>query len=426
MLSDRRAHSGPDTEEQPPEEWLELAPGTEQRYTQDLSSLFNAPPAAGDYEVTALLVVDGTLAQSSAAMLTLAPPSAAALAHIVTRDERSIVTLLARQEDGVQTLFQRESLSQNPARGTAYTRGQLSGGGALSGVATSVEVAQQDQQGEHWYAWLQGDQLGAGVGGMASYFALPPVDLGLSAAALHPVGWQVMVSTARFAVLGRDAGGSKLVVASTWVRGATGTIDLKPTRLALPPDIIWWAAQCDPASGAVELVAWVHNGGRLELLRQRVLPDHGRAEPVVRLIARDEPLVALALAPVAGQQPGEVDVLFGPTGSEGRMTLLRLPLGGGEPVGRWRFLAPRAPDGRLPGRWALGRRPHPQPVVLARVGDQIQARGAGDWFVVDADARGAEQLWLDTVLIQRPEYWASWVDRHAGLTFRPLSKRALK
>jgi hypothetical protein len=130
---------------------------------------------------------------------------------------------------------------------------------------------------------------------------------------------------------------------------------------------------------------------------------------------RAEPVAAFAFNPLAGTAASVVDVLLGATGTNGQMTFLRLPLGGGAPLNEWKFKADQ--NGQRPTAWALAPTPQPSPVVLAKLGDKLLVcrAASGAWQTLAEKAAQAAPLRLEVV---GGQVWAVWAEPSTGLNFK--------
>ena len=134
-----------------------------------------------------------------------------------------------------------------------------------------------------------------------------------------------------------------------------------------------------------------------------------------------EAVAAVGMTPWAQDFPGSVDVLFGPTGVDGRMTLARLALDGSATLALWPFLAPPHRDRKRPTAWAIPNATVERPVVLTHLEHQILALRVGDDAAWREVASGFPQAYLLRVLTPdgvAPQ--ALWCDAAQGLVQRAL------
>ncbi len=101
-------------------------------------------------------------------------------------------------------------------------------------------------------------------------------------------------------------------------------------------------------SDAQVMLVWAETAGGAVAIYRRLDPaeDPGAGGERELLLKRPGPLLAMELLPVGGES---VDALFGPAGTSGKYSYLRIPLAGGEPAIERSF---DAPAGNADG-WAI-------------------------------------------------------------------------
>jgi hypothetical protein len=283
-------------------------------------------------------------------------------------------------------------------------------------VALAVE--QEDSEGVRWFAWRDGDAVGACLAqGKTTFREVGPVPLGLTAAELYPIGWQPSTQNAIFVARGTAAaGGPALAIVA--LSGQAGKGSARAIAVGGPAAPERWAVQRRGAAELDLVTAGAAAPGRpgVRVERQTITLASGKAGAPATLADHSGPLAALAAAPVAEPAGGVVDVLYGPSPQSGYMSFARLPLGGGPVRASWDFSPPAAPDPKRPTLWALPPAPLTPPLVVARAGDKIFARRAGgEWKVLATGAAQADQLRLAA----SPEAGAVaiWSDPTVGLRY---------
>jgi len=423
MLSEREAMSlrNPESVPELPTTMATLAPKATLDYTEDLAGLAIPPLEAGRYQVSVAYRLAGERVESPGEPISIVVPQVRALAAAPgpTRGNLSLVFVHAAA-DKTQAVFHHESAPGAPADGTAYRRATVAPPASVTAAATTVELYRN--QGVRWVAWLQDGALAAAVAQLHTLFvSVKPVDLGLKSPELQPVGWQTSDNTAVFAALGTGEGNrvAMAIVSFDARDGGKGRVTTVPLAAAARPT--WWAAQyqVENEKARLHVVCAAVAEGKMQVQRQTVSLDTGEAEAPVLLTERAEMVAALALSPLAGE-PAAVDALFGPVGDEGKLTLLRLPLDGGKPLGEWTSTAPEGPDKARPSAWAMALALLPDPVVLAKHGNKLLARRAagGDWAPLADQAARAVHLQL--AVLADGVVWAVWADPRTGIHFRAL------
>jgi hypothetical protein len=311
-------------------------------------------------------------------------------------------------------VFQRESSYEAPADGIWFRRAELVSPAQQQGAAVAIELGENREC--RWIAWREGDAVRAGIGESAGRWLIdfPPTPLGLKSAQLHPIGWQPVPESASFVALGQEADGS---VALAEIACTLKSATVHKSRLALTALPTNWAVRyrTDGARAKLDLVTAQAAGEAVRVVRQTVPVGGGAAEKPVMLRDLHGKLATLALAPVAEPGADSVDVLLGlgPDGST--MTLQRLALDGGKVLGTWSFSPPGNATAK-PSAWALVAKPLAEPVLLARFGDQLMIRRAGEgkqWAVMAEHATGAENLRLEVA--EPAAVWAFWTDQSKGV-----------
>ena len=405
-----------------PTELSPLKPGAQLTYKEDLADYAPKGIPAGQYALSVAYSLNGERVESAAVPLSVLVPQVARLATLSGPSESRLATVFAHGTPGKEmTIFQRESFPETPNDAVSFRRRTTAAPGC-AGVAAAVELDRN--QGVRWVAWLEGQALGGAVSEQHTLYVLvEPVPTTLTSPVLQTVGWQPTVNEAAFALLGTNAEAKPTLALLTFsAKTKQGTVHTVPLPISEPP-AFWRARRREKAVAPMQydLVTALPAGGGVRVQANAVCPDTGAAAPPTLLAARQEPLVALAMYPVATDQPGVVDALFGPGGNPSRMTFLRLPLAGGKPILEQSFPVQAGPGIPSPTGWALSPEPQAMPTVLAKVGEEIVAWALADGKVrrmvlADESAR-ATHLRLEMV---GEELWAIWADPASGLRHRKV------
>jgi hypothetical protein len=417
-LSALRARRSKVRDSAPPleRETVSLKPGAALTYNDDLMDYALSPPLPGRYLLSVFHGKGAERVESPRVPLTLTAPRVAALSAIAGANGRRLALVLAQADAaGKQVVLQREGDTDRPTVGVLYRRVEVSRPTAIDGVAAAVEL-EDGGDGVRWFAWAQGDAVGGGVAQRNTLLErVGPAALGVKSARLYRAGWQPSQEEASFAALGQDARGqiNFALIALT----AMGDSKVKTVALAAQTMPAHWGVQAQNGVGRFEIV-WVETaGGKTRIERQTVTPDIGQASSPTVLSERAEPLAVLALNPLAGTAASVVDVLLGAAGTTGQMTFLRLPLGGGAPLGEWKVNVPAGPQ--RPSAWALAPMPLANPVVLAKLGDKLLVcrAASGGWQTLAENAAQAEHLRLEVI---SGHVWAIWADPGTGIHYKQV------
>jgi hypothetical protein len=397
---------------------LGLAAGASQRYEDDIARYAVSPLAPGQYQLSVVLRAEGGPIESPGTPLAVVPPRVLAMATVAGSSAGQMGQVIAHAEAGGRTaLLQRESRADAPDDGVWYRRGEVAPPAKVGGVGVAIEF--ERSRGVRWFAWLQGDAAGAGVAEYATlYKRVDAVPLGLREPALQQVGWQPTQESATFAALGLDPGGRVALAAATFA--ASGSVSVKRAPLAATALPVHWAVRRrswqEPPQ--FDMIWAASEAGGTRIRRQVVSPEAGTTEPPSLLVERNEPLAALAVAPVAGSSPGMVDALFGPVGEQAKMLYLRLPLDPGAKAAEWAFDGPASPDRARPTDWAITAPPLENPAVLVKLDGKLLVRrlaGGAGWSTLADHASSVTSLRL--VVLGRGSVWAIWADPVAGIRY---------
>jgi hypothetical protein len=381
----------------------------------DLAGLMTAPLIPGRYQVSLRYDSPQGIVESARVPFSVLVPRSVSVATVegMTRSGSGQVLVHAPPAGGAAVL-QREGRYDVPGDGIWFRRAELAAPAHAAAAAVAMELA--DNRYYRWIAWKDGETIQAGVGDSTGGWivTLPATPLGTRSSQLHPIGWQPVPETSSFVALGQEADGS---VALAEIACTLKTATVHKTRLALTALPSRWAARyrTDGGGAKLDLVTAQAAGEAVRVVRQTVPVGGGAAEKPVMLRDLHGKLAALALAPVAEPGADSVDVLLGPGPDGSTMTLQRLALDGGKVLGTWSFSPPGNATAK-PSAWALVAKPLAEPVLLARFGDQLMVRRAGEgkqWAVLAEHAAGAEHLRLEVA--EPAAVWAFWTDPAKGV-----------
>ena len=398
---------------------ISLAAGNSASYEDNLSRFTVEPLQPGNYLLSAAYRTSSGQIESPGVSLVISAPKLCALALAASLSGLH-QAMIHQASPGRAVLLQRLGSAQNPEDGMWYHRGDMSSAMRPGSVAVATEC--EPSRAVMWYAWTEGESLGAGVAQNQTVFARvvsPP--LGLRTPVLQSVGWQDAGESASFVALGTDSHGQvALATVSFLAKGPTSTVRIVPLNTVRLP-IRWGVQRRDQGGQAQFDVVFAEEiAGAVRVLRQTLIPDAAEATPQFLLVSHSGPLSALTLDPIATVAGGVVDLLFGPTGEKAEMTFLRVPLTGGAPVVSWTFSAYDHPSSkRLPSAWTMASGHTPDPTVLVKLGDKLMFRQRSgnpvSWSDLAEHASLAEYLRLETVGHQ---LWAIWADPSAGIQFK--------
>ena len=413
-----------------------LPPGQTLVYKADLGSLMTELVLPGRYRVKAYYVVGGAAVESPAVELTVVGPRIVALTEMAAAQENNLITVVGqRNQDGSTSLMQRESPGGAPALGPIIRRCTLPAGATLGSLAIAVDLA--DAPRGHWFAWLEGDRIGACYGwGDDLTSIVPAVPVGLASPRLVETGRRLSDGRAVFLVAGLEGAEVRIrEFTYRYVPGPPTAGEPNPVTRTVafdggPPRQRILARHVPHGDGlGIELVWAAAEAGETRISTRR----YG-AGSTKRLYARREPLVALEMNPEGFDgTPAVIDALFGPAGEEEqrRMTFVRIPLNGIGQAVEWTFREPTRLDPantvKFPDRWAIAPVTLDDPPVLARVHNDLvclwPAKQGMQEAVAQGDAGKAEYLRVAVLPYLGPDrkrVWAAWVDPDRGIQRRSI------
>jgi hypothetical protein len=424
VLSARRARLARTREPVPlPTSMVPLKPGSAIKYRSDLADFAVDGMPAGNYRLAVAYRIGEEYLESSPVPLAVVEPNISKMALVLGSSQQRLAAVFSHiAATGVNVLFQRESAPKAPWDAVSFRRAEIKAPPIdVGGVASAVEINRNE--GARWFAWLEKQSLGAGVGNGSSLYALiDAVPTGLVSLSLQEAGWQPEANDARFALVGSDSKGKTVFTLATFSartkRGEMKTVPLSIQKLPLR-----WCARSKMKGvekAHYDVITATQTGEEVRLIQQTIIPDSDVANQPIDLTKREEPLAAMAMYPVAVEQPGVADVLFGPSGKSSQMTFLRLPLDGAKAVIEYKFSISPDSTGKTFSHWTLCPRPLQRPLVVAKLGDRIIGRrleeGASVFTIAD-DSAGAEHLHLEAV---GEDLWAIWADPKKGIQYRQV------
>lgn len=403
-------------------QYVSLAPGATLSSSADLGALAPQDIAPGTYTLTASWHTPGGVVESAAVPLAVVAPTVVDVGVGWCPGDQALTLVLGHHEHNDRTvLYQRSGQCEAPLAGQVFARDELPAGVRAVTVATALSFNECNES--RWYAAIGDDTFTAGVAQRATVFKrVAPTRLPLPTASLYELGWQTETEAAFFLAAGLDATGQlMLLVISCHARNPTPGAVPFPTGVgALPATWCARAAMRDEGR-VIEVVLAFTSPEGTSIARMTLWPETGLSEGPTPIAVYPEAVAAVGMAPFAQDVPGSVDVLFGPTGVDGRMTLARLALDGSATLALWPFLAPPHRDRKRPDAWAIPNATVERPVVLAHLEHQVLALRVGDdaaWREVSSEASRAYLLRVlmpDGIAPQ-----ALWCDAAEGLVLRAL------
>jgi hypothetical protein len=392
---------------------LQLAPGVQQVYHEDLADYQVTPIGPGQYKLMVGYHGRHGLVESTSVAIAIAPPRPTRMVTLAGATEERVAVVFA-QPSGYEQIgvYQIENRRCRPGDGAAYPRkGELSD---LRGIAVAVDLA--DNEGRRWFAWEEEGMVGAGKGyGRYVSRLMPAIAHGLHDPELSPVGWQPSNNAALFVVLGSGASGQSAVAVTTFSLSATGSVITIPVACPKAPKA--WATQYQVSSDDVhiELITAAQAAHATLIMRQTLLLGSNKAIAPTMLLERPGVVLALTMAPVGQINEAVVDILFGPDPKTGYLSLFRLPLAGGATSAAWHFSPPR---GEKPATaWAIPRTPLNPPMVAMHAGEKIYLRRAGgEWTVVSDGVPHLDHLAIEA--FSEGRVVAVWSDPTFGIRYQ--------
>jgi hypothetical protein len=394
----------------------DLAPGAEVVHTCDPARYATEPILSGRYRLVAHYALGDQEFASPPVELAIVVPRVETFAGLVGPVTNSLALAFShRTADGSVALFQRESPPGKPDLGVALRCQESGPNSRITGVAQAAELG--EMSGRRWIAWLEGERIGALMAGMTRRSAnLEPVPAGLSSPRLLPVGRKHDDGRAVFLVAGIEGGKPR-------VREFTFTVKEPPTVRTLDlggatvPEHLLARYQPDGSDAQVTLV-WAETAGGAVAIYRRSYPagDPGAGGERELLLKRPGSLLAMELLPVGGES---VDVLFGPVGTSGKYSYLRIPLPGAKPAVERLF---DGPGGKVDG-WAIAGPQADGFAVIAKVGERLiwsRIEPGEGWHLIASGSGQATYMSLFALGDRR--LWAAWYDPQSGIRYQPLPR----
>lgn len=388
-----------------------LRPMSMQEYRIDLLRWTTGPIAPGKYELTTEYRLGGESIRSAAVPLAVVAPNVTAYAALGQAPEDTFASAFLHQtSDGASVLYQRESNSEEPAIGVAYSRVVAPPGKAIGSFALGCPVDRWREA--RWIGWIEGDAIRAALGSGEKVWArIDATPTGLRGPVLARPAYQMFDGHVIFFAYGLKEG-----------RPFLHRITLKSQE---PPAIAAVELPSLPQGGVLAqyvgttpILVWVDRAGGRYALKAVACPFGGGATKGVErtLVSADRPILAFDLAPLAAA-PGEVDVLLGAAGDPLSLEYRRIPLVGTRPESVWKLPDPGLKSGEHAAAWAvLAGDPQHAPVALLTAARLLNAdaRSGAGW---KSTAVAAEGRYLTLFRCPESTLWSTWADRPTGLLY---------
>lgn len=386
----------------------DLAPGNEVTHENDMAAYATEPILPGRYRVVVHYAHEDRQISSQPVQLTVVAPRPEAFAQLADAGTDALSAVFThRWANGSLSLFQRDSSPGRPDLGASLRCLERGPGARIGGVALAVVAGAA--RGRRWYAWLEGDRVGAAFAAMKQRpSSLDYGPVGMSDARLLAVGCKHDDGRAVFLVAGNDKGGVRVREITFTVDKAPAVRTIDPGADALPERMLA-CYQAEGADAAVTLIWPEVDKDRVRIHRYAVPPGKGTAKGERKLLLeRTGALLALE-APPLGRQ---ADALFGPAEGQDACTYVRLSLEDGKILAEHRVPFPA----RKADVWAIAATHAEVFAVLARTGDLLFRYRAGDWSILASGVREARHLRL--CVLRGGRLWATWADPQAGFRYR--------
>lgn len=399
-----------------------LAPGDALPRDFDLGALALEPIAPGDYLLSVAWFSPAGAIESPRVPLAVREPSVISLAAGWCAGDDALTLCVAHAlPDGRTAVDQRSGSSADPLRGVLFPRDAFPSGDRPVMAATAVSLFHAQES--RWYAALVDGAVAAGVAQRAVIAKrLAPAPIQLARASLYELGWQTDRQSAFFLLGGFDGDGQLvLAVASCHARSPAPSVTVFPTGVRAAP-AAWCARGSLRDEGRVlDVVLAFTSAEGTSLYRYTLWPDTGTLQGPAPITTHPEPVAALAMDPVGSERPEVVDVLFGPVGVDGRMTLARVALDASSTVALWRFVAPYHPERERPAAWALAQAAMDEPLVLAHLAPSVYALRVGDGAAWSEVVSGRSRLgFLHAVTPAGYAPIAIWASPDGGVEVHPV------
>jgi hypothetical protein len=388
----------------------DLAPGKEITHENDMASYATEPILPGRYRVVVHYAYEEQQLSSRPAELTVAVPRPEAVAETADPGTDTLAAIFThRWANGALSLFQRDSSPGRPDLGTFLRCLDRGPEAQIGGVALAVVAG--EARGRRWYAWLEGDRVGAAFAAMKQRpGSLDYGPLALSDARLLPVGRKHDDGRAVFLVAGNDKGKARVKEITFTMDKAPAVRTLDPGSGAMPPRMLA-CYQAEGGDATVTLIWPEVDRDRVRIYRYAVPPGKGAGKGERKLLLeRTGALLALEAPPLGGH----ADVLIGPAGGQNACTYLRLSLEDGNILAEHPVPLPA----QKVDLWAIAAGPAEIFAALAKTGDLLFRYKAGDWSILTPGVREARHLRLH--VLRGGRLWATWADPQAGFRYRRI------
>lgn len=405
-----------------PFEMVTLSSGTKAIYQDDLAGYQIDPIETGEYQLSVAYAGNGERIESKTVNLGVVPANISHLTAVNDNDSL-FVTFSHHDSKNIGQVFRHESRSENPNDGVAFQRAKTTS--LVSGVASAQAVSEDEELDGGWFAWLDGDALGAGADQFNTLFmTIDPIPLTLQSAVLQPAGWRTGVNDAQFAVVGLNQKGEISFASVNFsALNKTGTVHTAPLLLAKLPEH-WVAGLRSGSTGndQYDFISSLESGTELKIVHQVLMPRSGKAGSEVVLYKSEKKLstLALSLPVVINEQSNMLDVLLGSLSDPSQITFLRIPLDGGEPELTYTFTIKVDLHGNQPEQWAISPAGYPEPIVVVKFGNRILAKKFGansQNFILSEQAEHVHHLQLTQV---GEAIWLLWSDDSDGVHYKKL------
>jgi hypothetical protein len=398
---------------------LTLKPGEGSTATEDLVEYVPGGFKPGEYLLVAKVALSGETIRSAPVELRILPPAATFTRTLSCPLSQVVAAVFDhRESDGSWTLFQTETLGEEPV-GMVFRR-RVALPGAIDDLALAAQATPKTEG--RWFAWLADGKFAAARGWVAILAGrVDPEALGLESPQLARPGFGVSTDGAVFVVAGRGDSGAMVRLVTVSPTGAKVTpaapltADL-PTRILAALSLtkgpsrlhLVWSEE---AKSTTSILARDYDlaGTPLDAAPRTLLEVDGplAAMEVTAFLPGDIPVVHVLAGPVLPDVPGR---------SEQQLLAYRVPVTGGE-AEKWTLPEPGLPV----TAWALAPVTSGRPTVAALYDETVLLLDAEEWTTFARDVRAATGL---SFLVTRNRgTWLSWLDPAAGFVNRRIDTR---
>ncbi|VAW73638.1 hypothetical protein MNBD_GAMMA10-1207 [hydrothermal vent metagenome] len=417
------------------EEFIDLPSGEYRVYQTDIAAYSNVAIPVGQYTLLARLEKGGMRFESKPVNINVEKINIQSVIVYSASSLNNISMISPHLNNKIQsvTIYYKESWLKMPYDGVFYQRNIFPSNKQINGLSGAVKYGISNH--ETWLAWLKGDVLEMQLGSKGKiYYTTDSIETSLQHTQLYPVGWQLSMPEAYFAVMGLDKQ-QHLTLSLIKNDEYSGKAIIYPVLLDIDKLPNRWKLKNifgkDRNITSYLLLETIENGiSKVEMLVLK--PLEGVIVKRYTLPGITGKLEALSMNPIStwfeaeleAEDQEEVDViadlLFKTNGKNPQMTFMRFSDKHEKPVIQHTFPLIKDKNNQLASHWTLSPAPLENPQAIAVLQDSIIAKKLTDdspFVVLSEHSSGAKYLNLE---LMGKELWAIWVDPESGFEYIPV------